>query len=485
MTTVTGRMISAADHGFLGILPLLLLASFLLPIMIPIGPLLLMPHRVVLIFAFFPLMWKLLSGQSGSVLKIDQALLFSAFWATIAIFLSKGTGAAAGANPVEAAGIYWVEFIGAYLVGRVCIRSVDGFTRFAKFFAIIVLFLLPFALFEAILHRPILLNLIPNSIAPSDAGIRWGLRRVQATFAHPILFGVFVSSAFGLFWYALRPAFFRVTGTFAALITTILSLSTGALISIVMQACFILWESATNRFNWRWRLFSGLAVTAYVAIDLLSNRSPFHVLVTYASFNSGSAYSRILIWGWGVENVAAHPWFGLGMDAINWARPSWKSASADNFWLLNAMTYGLPSVITFMGAVLLIVRQVARTTFTDPIVRGCQAGFLTSAGGIIIAGGTVHYWHAMLAFIMFFFGTGVWMINGDTASETAKDADSSSDPAPRSLKYTRFPADQEKLPDKAAEPPSVDLHHRRSADKNRHNLLRRNAPREKSQRPRT
>ncbi len=480
----TGRILTTADRAFFSILPQVLVASFLVPILIPIGPMLLMPHRIVLIFTFFPLMWKLLSNQAGPKLRIDLALLFSAFWATIAIFISKGTGAAAGANPVEAAGIYWVEFIGAYLVGRVCIRSATGFIRLIRFLAIIVLILLPFALFEAVSHRPILLDLIPNSIAPALTEPRLGLRRVQASFAHPILFGIFVSSAFGLFWYALHPALFRRPGVFTALITTILSLSTGALISVVMQFCFILWEFATVRIYWRWRLFAGLSVVAYVATDLFSNRSPVHVLVTYASFNSHSAYARIQIWEWGTENVATHPWFGLGLDVVNWARPIWKTASVDNFWLLTAMTYGLPSVIAFIGAVLLIISRVSRATFTDPIVRRCQAGFLTSAGGIIIAGGTVHYWHAMLAFVMFFFGTGVWMTNGNTGQKSADEAVTTSDPTSLGSRYTRFPAVQRPLPDGVTRPLPANLPHRRSTDKSPRDLLHNNPLRGLDQRPR-
>jgi hypothetical protein len=30
-------------------------------------------------------------------------------------------------------------------------------------------------------------------------------------------------------------------------------------------------------------------------------------------------------------------------------------------------------------------------------------------GGVIIAGGTVHYWQGMLSFVMFLFGVGIWM----------------------------------------------------------------------------
>lgn len=433
---VAGRVISET----ISILPLLLMFSFLIPILISIGPLQLMPHRIFLILVFFPLLHQLLSGRAGPLLMIDYALVFSALWASVAIFISQGTGALAGASPVQATGIYWVEFFGAYLVGRVCIRSPEGFARFVKFYMIIVLVLLPFAIIEAFTKQPFLLDLIPNSIAPTYNPERWGMRRAQTVFAHPILFGVFVSSAFGLFWYMLRPTGLRIFSVFSVMAATIFSLSSGALISMTIQFYFIAWEFITGRLYWRWKLFAALAVLGYVTIDLLSNRTPFHVLVTYASFNTGSAYSRIQIWEWGMNNVWANPWFGLGLDVGNWERPYWKSGSADNFWLLTAMTYGVPSLVAFVGAVFLIIRQVARASLFSPLAKRCQAGFLVAAGGIIIAGGTVHYWHAMLAFVMFFFGSGIWMIKGETEPQSTPDPDEAGENDPRALKYTRFPA---------------------------------------------
>ncbi len=429
---------AATDSSKISILPSLFMISLLIPVLIPVGPLLLMPHRIFLILVFFPLMIKLLSGQVGRLVWADYALLFSASWSTVSLFISTGTGVAAGADPIQAAGIYWVEFWGAYLVGRVCIRSVFGFVRFVRTYFILIMILLPFALVESIIDKPVFLSMFPNHLDVVHMDKRWGLRRAQAAFAHPILFGVFASSSFGLFLYVLRPAFTRITGVLGSVITTTLSLSTGAYISVIVQSILIFWEVITSRIYWRWRLFAALCIGFYFLIDMMTNRTPFHVLVTYASFNTQSAYTRILIWEWGIENIAKRPWFGLGLDIVNWDRAAWKSASADNFWLLNAMQYGLPAVASFISAVVMIIRNASRVTLTDKVARRCQAGFLTAMGGIIIAGGTVHYWHQMLAFAMFFFGAGVWLYTTDIESEadaqTAPDMAKSNKPV-----YSRFP----------------------------------------------
>ena len=157
----------------------------------------------------------------------------------------------------------------------------------------------------------------------------------------------------------------------------------------------------------RWSLFAGLFVLAYILVDLISYRTPFHVLVNYASFSSGSAYNRIRIWDYGTDNVWNNPIFGLGLN--DWVRPSWMSASVDNFWLFIAMLYGLPAIIMVFAALIQILKRVSYSQSSDPRVALCRAGYLVAFGGLFIAGGTVHYWHAMMAFVMFIYCSGVWL----------------------------------------------------------------------------
>jgi hypothetical protein len=202
----------------------------------------------------------------------------------------------------------------------------------------------------------------------------------------------------------------RVACALVIALSTFFSLSTGAVIAFNMQCLFIAWEAVTAPHPNRWRVFAAGFAALYVSLDLLSNRTPFHVLVDYASFSSGSAYNRILIWQYGTDNVAANPFFGLGLN--DWERPGWMSSSVDNFWLLVTMQYGLPFIAMFAGALFLILRRLSRQDLPDATDRACRAGYLTTFGGIVIAGGTVHYWQTMFAFVLFLFGTGVWMITG-------------------------------------------------------------------------
>ncbi len=417
-------------------LVLLFLISLLLPIVFSVGTVSLMPHRLFLLAAFPFALWSLLSGRCGRLNWIDGLMIASTLWSVLAIFVSTpGYGVSAA---IQASGIYVVEFLGAYLMGRVLVRNVAQFRGFARYYLFILAFLTPFAVAEAVTHKPILLDMVPNSIPTVYSYIRFGMRRAQTVFVHPIAFGVFASTAFGLFWFVFRPGVGGFIGAAISAVATFVSLSAGAFISLIVQSMFIAWDTVLKKLEWRWRLFGGLAATAYLAIDLISERTPFHVLVNYASFNHNSAYNRIRIWTYGTDNVARNPMFGLGLDVNNWERPAWMSASADNFWLLTAMTYGLPALIALAGAVYLIFRRVARSDLKAGQARGCKAGFLVAMAGVVIAGGTVHYWHAMLAFIMFLMGSGVWMTQPREEAGNDEVVPKSQHEAQQANIYTRF-----------------------------------------------
>lgn len=411
----------------------LFLLSLLVPFHLPVGSWLLMPHRILILVLFVPFFVTLfILRRAGPVLAIDLLLLGASLWVGVSLFVNHPFAAA-----IEPFGIHFIEFFGAYLIARVAIRSAADFERMITLFFWLVMLLLPFAAAESILKRPILLEILPNiSVYPVDAGERLGLRRAQTIFAHPILFGVFVSTGLGLFWYVLRPRWIRFLAAPAVALATLFSLSTGALISIVMQSTFIGWELTMKTLRKRWTLFAGLAVLGYFAVDVLSNRTPFHVLVEYATFSTGSAYNRILIWQHGTDNVWANPFFGLGLK--DWVRPTWMSSSVDNFWLLMAMRYGLPAIAMILLAVGLIFSRVSRASMSDPRDQLCRAAYLVTIGGLSIAGGTVHYWHAMMAFALFIFGSGIWTISGGLASTTSPVDDVEPDTKRRSP-YTRQP----------------------------------------------
>jgi hypothetical protein len=425
----------AAASG-LFILAALFLISLLVPYRFRIFGLLFQPYKLWLLIIFIPLVVMFLKGKAGKPMIVDWLMIGSTGWALLSLLKNHGVG-----FTVITGGTQVLEFLGAYFLARIAVRSGTDFRRMVIMLFVMVLIMLPLAAIESITRVPFLAELIGPTWMPVDTGIRMGMRRAQLVFEHPILFGAFVSTVFGLVWYALIPEANIMTRMFLVGfigLTTIFSLSTSAFMSIQVQLILIFWELATRPNPNRWRIFGWLVVIGYVALDMVTVRTPFHTLVNYAAFSSQSSYNRILIFEFGMQNVKANPIFGIGFR--DWARPRWMKASFDNHWLLYAMRHGVPAFLMFAGAIVLIVRKMARQPLIDPLDRACRAGYLTALAGIVLAGGTAHYWKQLLVFVMFIIGSGVWIFTGGARAPAG-----GADPVP--------PDDTSGRPGRAGSPP--------------------------------
>jgi hypothetical protein len=152
----------------------------------------------------------------------------------------------------------------------------------------------------------------------------------------------------------------------------------------------------------------GLFVAAYVAVDILSTRSPVRVFATYFTFSGHTAYDRIGDWTWGMVNIRQNPMFGIGLN--DWAREPWMSASLDAFWVVQAMRYGVPAFLLQAAALLLLCFSVGRRRFRDRRLKAYRNGWLIAIVALIIAGSSVHFWNALYCLVMFLQGSGVWLL---------------------------------------------------------------------------
>jgi hypothetical protein len=386
--------------------------STLIPVHFWLGTAVIHSYRVVLLLAFVPSVLFWLQGNAGKIRFPDVLLVCFVIWAAIALARAHGA-----AEAVQPAGVLLIETFGAYLLARVYVRNEADFLRMVNLLLWIVVVLVPIALIESVTSYQLVLDLLrPVASVHADTFTqpRWGLERAQTVFPHPIHFGVFCASVLGLAYYSLGAGRNLLRRTFRIAMITVgvfLSLSTGALTAFVAQVALIGWNKVTVLVNRRWAILGGLALAAYVVIDLLSNRTPFHVFVTYLTFNTGSAYNRIHIWNYGTAEVLRHPLFGIGLN--EWERAHWMSASMDNFWLLTTVQYGLPAFVFLAGAVLWMMYKLGYAGGLSEQARACRAGLLISLAGIIIAGTTVHFWHMLYPLFMFLLGSGAWLLDPD------------------------------------------------------------------------
>lgn len=209
--------------------------------------------------------------------------------------------------------------------------------------------------------------------------------------------------------------------TFGVCVATFVSASGGPYVVLLMQIFVAAWERVLSRFQYRWKLLFTVFGLTYLGIDLLSNRTPFHVFVSHFTFSAQSAYNRINIWNYGTAEVGRHPIFGIGMG--DWIRAPWMSDSMDNFWLLIAVRYGLPSLIFLLCLMLgLLITIGKRKDFPDHWKPARHAWAFTLFG-ISVAAATVHLWNALFVLFLFMIGSGAWMYDAP-----ADKADGTTDP---------------------------------------------------------
>lgn len=383
--------------------------SLAMPILIYIGPIRLSPYRLVLVATFIPCLIAWLSGRMGRTRLPDILMLLTAIWPAIVLVSQHGID-----SGLQSAGIFVIETLGTFLLAKRYVRDVFAFHRMVRCLALMVVLLLPFAAYESISGSPILIELFGKvfsvySIVHDES--RMGLRRAQGPFEHQILFGVVCSSAFALSYYAFGAAR-RQMGRLAlgpVVMAVFFSLSSGALLSVVVQAMFIAWDKVTVNVTRRWAILALVMISAYLVVNVLSNRTPFEVFISYLTFNADTSYMRVLIWQYGTGSVMAHPIFGTAL--YDWDRPEWMPGSIDNFWLETAVRYGIPGLLFTAGGFLSICFGLGRLRNLSFEVAQCRKGLIITLCGLAFAACTVHLWDAPYVLLIFLLGSGMWMFD--------------------------------------------------------------------------
>jgi hypothetical protein len=407
---------SAAATGRLSIVVILFLVGLVFPLFIYLGPLRLSPYRIVLLLCLIPSLFRWLSGGAGPIRPVDVCIILIGLWGVLSWAVLHGAAVA-----VESGGIHIVETLGAYFLGRCFIRSPEAFHRMAMLLFWIVIGLLPFLLYEILTGRSMILESISalgSTYGNSGAEPRLGLERAQGPFQHPILLGVFCGAVVSLAYYVAshgRRLVTRALRVSAVVFASFCALSSGPLAGIAVQLLLIGWDRVFRRYQNRWWALGGLAALGYVVVDLISNRTPLKVMMSYLTFNPGTAHARITQFEWGWKDVMKHPVFGNALNVLGeWERPEWiTSGSIDIFWLQRTMQHGLPMGALYLLAFFLIFLAVARRRLSDPRLRDYRMGYLGSMAGMFFAGWSVHFWNEPYVLLMFLMGSGVWLLDHD------------------------------------------------------------------------
>ncbi len=421
-----------ADKG--AVIVLLYVAAVIIPIGFDVGTLAMNGLRLLLLFTIVPTTIGLFTGRYGKVYPVDYLLFFHAFWAVVSISIN---------NPdrvVENAGAYSLEFLGGYAIGRAYIRTPQAFYRLIRISLAFVILSLPFALIESQTGTAVIVDLIERvpglkTVQQIDVAKRMGLHRSQVVFAHPIHYGLFCTMVLSMTWIGMKGVMSgtaRILGVMAVGLGVFLSLSSGALLAALLQGGLIAWNFIFRSNPRRWWVLVGLFAFAYVVVDLLSNRSPVRVFMSYATFSAHNAFYRAIIFEWGMMNVWDNPITGLGLR--RWIRPSFmRSGSIDNFWLVAAVKFGFPGFLSLAGAYLDAMVRIGRRRFTPGSpVSNLRLAWMFTTFGLIFSLATVHIWTSIFSFVFFLLGAGMWFVNAsDEPAAVANGAVEPASDAPR------------------------------------------------------
>ncbi len=416
---VRGTMATAVPTRRLALPVVLYMWALVLPIGFYIGPLYLNLVRIVLLVMIVPLTARLISGRLGRLLWPDLLFLLHVIWIIIAIRVNDPDRA------VQYVGSTVIEFIGSYVLARAYIRTTEDFIDMVRLLVLLIVLTLPLALVELRSNVPPILALLQRIpgirtewIVQNSDEMRMGLYRVQAVFAHPIHYGMFCTAGLALCLVGLTGVFGtakRYAATLVVVLCALSSLSSGALLPVFLQLGLIAWAWAFAGVRARWLILALLFVAAYLLVAALSNRPPLMVFLSFATFSAWNAYWRSYIFEFGMNNVYAHPWFGIGLTA-DWVRPSWMGpASVDNFWLVVAMRYGFPGIITLLLGYLPSLWAVAMRPLTEgSAMWRLRRAWMIVMTGLTLALATVDVWSTLFSFVFFLFGAGMWFLTGQS-----------------------------------------------------------------------
>lgn len=365
-------------------------------------------YRLVLLVAIVPCLISWARGDLGRKRLADFALIAFCTWCTISLMVVHGASFA-----TKPGGVIFLETLGAYMVGRRFIRDADDFYSVAHMLFVLAMCLLPFAIFETVTGR----NIFRETFAmllPTYPDVtmepRWGLRRVQLGFNHPILYGVYIGCILGIVHCVLgygETSSRRLFRTLLIPFTALLCFSSGPLTGLAGQAMLLGWNWVLGAFQARWKLLFALIGAFYLIVILFSNRSLAAILISYFAFDEGSAWVRILTWQYGSQSILNHPVFGVGFGP--WDHPSWLTSSVDMYWIVDGIRHGLPAVFCLGTAFLSSLVPVALKGGLDDRTASYRFGYVVTMMGFFLAGWTVYYWNGVYVLFMFLMGSGQWI----------------------------------------------------------------------------
>ena len=387
------------------------IACLLLPAEFDVGSLNLSPSKVLFLIAVPILLLNLFRGAYGKVVAPDYLVLAYTFWMSLSVFINNPSVAA------QYVGSNNLVLLGGYLVARAAIRDKQSAAGLAYFLAYVVLFSIPFVVYESITGHATIVTWLDNlpgigSYTDKDHDPRLGLWRSQWAFVHPIHYGLFCSLALSLYFTGLADQVGALKRTIVAMgvaIACFASVSSGPFLALAAQIALTGWVACTGWAKSRWTILWTILIIAYIPIELGSNRFGLYAIVERVSFSPDTAFIRKLLFDYGTAQVARTPIFGVGFNPF--PLPFFMTGSLDNFWLALAIRFGMPAFLFLFCAVLWGMIAAGKRDFShDPFLNNWRRAWIFTMVSMILSLSTVAVWSEMYSITLFMIGCGMWML---------------------------------------------------------------------------
>jgi hypothetical protein len=363
------------------------------------------PYRIFM----FPATLYLLSSAVGGRLRFvwpDLLVALAAAWIWLASYMTSGEISTA----MNQGGAHTLDIAFAYFLARAAIQTPRDLRLFLVLIAPGIALMSLFVVQEAVTHTRVLQRVaadITGSPYRLRDDIRLGLMRGTGPFPHPILAGIFLSSFLPIYLASGLRGWPRTLGI-AASFGGFFSMSSAALLGLLMGGLLWCYDWLTEKIsNVTWSIFLFASGILFTTVEMTSNSGFYGLMIRYASLNTTSAYNRVLIWNYGTENIAQHPWFGLGY--ADWVRPSWMhSGSFDHFWLIMALRFGIPASMLLIGATVagIILLAIKSSTYRKQDAR-LMRGLAISLAVFALGAVSVSLWLSVLVWFFVLVGISV------------------------------------------------------------------------------
>ena len=433
-------------------LPLIIsvyLFFFLLPIefSISIGPLFITPTRLFFLLAVLPLLIALF--RLGNLHTADWLIFAYVVWVALALLRKQGAGG------IEPAGQSLLEVLVPYLIARLHLHDSAQVARLVQVLGIIICILGALAIPEAIFHDRFLHDiprLITGVIYEFQSDTRLGLLRAASTFENPLLFGLYCATFLSMIWYSGVQTSRRVLLCFGVVVATTLSLTSAAVLLLLMQILLIAFEGITRKIPARAAIVLATLVVVVLLVEALSDRGVVRLIAGELTFNPFTGYYRIAQWEHSIDDVMLNPIFGINFE--DWTRPFWMTDSIDNHWLLTAMRSGLPSVVIIFALLFIIAYRLyfRRKKYQDPLGRSLMLGWILGMSALFLGGWTVAFFGKMFPALFFLIGIGAALMKVTDEHWDGRDRPEKLAIQDRPLRFSRYQSARD------VQPPSFNGH---------------------------